>query len=62
MISVIKIIFDILLFALGMCIWKKVVDKIDDFLKNKISDKAYNIVTWITFIIMFVLVIYSIIN
>lgn len=58
--EIIKIIVGVLTFVLGWCIWVKVVDKIDESLKNKLSKKLYNRTICILFITIFALIIYSI--
>lgn len=60
--TIIEIIITALVFVLGYCIWRKVVDRVDEFLKKRISDRSYNILTWGIFVFMFGLVIYSIIR
>lgn len=56
----INIIVEILVFVLGYCIWRKLVDRVDEFLKGRMSNKTYNILMWIIFVIMFGLIIYAI--
>lgn len=58
----IKFIVGVLVFVLGWCIWDKVVDRVDEFLKEKMSKKAYNILTWSVFTVMFGLIIYAIVR
>lgn len=50
--EIIKIIITTLAFALGYHIWRKVVDRADEFLKKRISDRTYDIVTWSVIIII----------
>lgn len=37
--EIIKIVIGVLSFALGWCIWIKVVDRTDEFVKRKLSEK-----------------------
>ena len=57
--EIIKIIIDALTFALGWHIWKKAVDRADEFLRKRMSDRTYEIVTWSAIIIIFVAFFYT---
>lgn len=59
--EIIKIVIGVLSFALGWCIWIKVVDRTDEFVKRKLSEKNYNRITCTLFIIIFGAIIYSIV-
>ena len=51
--EIIKIIITALAFAFGYYIWRKVVDRADEFLRRRMSDRTYDIVTWSAIIIIF---------
>lgn len=51
--EIIKIIIAALVFALSYCIWRKIVDRADEFLRKRMSDRTYDIVTWSAIIIIF---------
>ena len=57
--EIIKIIITALSFALGYCIWRKIVDRADEFLRKRMSDRTYEIVTWSAIIIIFVAFFYT---
>ena len=57
--EIIKIIIAALSFALGYCIWRKIVDRADEFLKKGMSNKTYEIVTWSVIIIIFAAFFYT---
>ena len=60
--DIIKIIVGVLTFVLGWRIWIKVVDRTDEFIKEKLSDRAYNRLTCILFVVIFLAIIYSIVR
>lgn len=57
--EIIKTIIDTLSFALSYCIWRKIVDRADEFLRKRMSDRIYEIVTWSAIIIIFVAFFYT---
>ena len=57
--EIIKTIIVALSFALGYCIWRKIVDRADEFLRKRMSDRTYEIVTWSAIIIIFVAFFYT---
>ena len=57
--EIIKIIITALSFALGYCIWRKIIDRADEFLRKRMSDITYEIVTWSAIIIIFVALFYT---
>lgn len=60
--DIIKIIVGVLTFVLGWRIWIKVVDRTDEFIKGKLSDRAYNRLTCILLVVIFLAIIYSIVR
>ena len=60
--EIIEIIVGVLAFALGWSIWSKVVDKADEIIEKKLSDKHYNYLICSLFVILFGAIIYSIIR
>lgn len=60
--EIIKIIVGVLVFVLGWRVWIKVVDKADEFIQKKLSNKSYNCLICTLFIIIFGAIIYSIIR
>lgn len=60
--EIIKIIVGVLIFVLGWRIWIKVVDRTDEFIKGKLSDRSYNRLICTLFVIIFLAIIYSIVR
>lgn len=48
-----EIIILALTLPLGYCIWRKAVDRVDELLKRRVSDKTYNALTWSIIIITY---------
>lgn len=61
-INIIELIVAVLSFVLGYTIWVKAVDNVDDWLKEKLSEKTYKYITIGTFIMFFIAIIYTVIR
>lgn len=61
-INIIELIISALFFALGYVIWVKVVDYLNDWLKEKLSEKTYGNVMICIFVMFFIAVIYLILK
>lgn len=57
--EIIKTIIVALSFALGYCIWRKIVDRADEFLRKRMSDRTCEIVTWSAIIVTYVALFYT---
>lgn len=60
--EIIKIIVCVFTFTLGWRIWIKVCDRTDEFIRRKLSDKAYNRLICTLFVVIFLAIIYSIVR
>lgn len=60
--EIIKIVIGVSVFGLGWNIWKKLVDRVDNFAQRKLSEKTYHCIICTLFVIIFVAIIYSIIR
>lgn len=57
--EIIKIIIAALTFALGWHIWKKAVDRADEFLRKRVSERIYEIIIWSIIIVTYVALFYA---
>ena len=57
--EIIKIIITALSFALGYYIWRKIIDRADEFLRKRMSDRTCEIVTWSAIIVTYVALFYT---
>lgn len=55
--EIIKIVIYIFAFLLGWKIWSTVVDNFDEFLKRKLTDRQYDVVTNIIFVMCIIFVL-----
>lgn len=62
MFEIIKIVVAVLSFVFGWRIWIKVVDKVDELARKKLSDKLYDRILCVIFFIMFCVIVFSIIQ
>lgn len=60
--EIIKIIIAVLAFALGWHIWRKVVDRADEFLRKRVSERTYEIITWSIIIVTYVALFYTLLK
>lgn len=47
----------IIVFALGLCIWQRVVEYIDYWLQEHLEEYEYEVAMWVTFGIMILILI-----
>ena len=52
--EIIKIIITALSFALGYYIWRKIIDRADEFLRKRVSERIYEIIIWVIIIVTYV--------
>ena len=57
--EIIKIIITALSFALGYCIWRKIIDRADEFLRKRVSERIYEIIIWSIIIVTYVALFYT---
>lgn len=62
MFEIIKIVVAVLSFVFGWRIWIKVVDRVDELARKKLSDKLYDRLLCVIFFIMFGAIVFSIIR
>lgn len=53
-----EIIVTVFAYALGWCIWNKVVDRADEFVRKRVSSKTYDIVNLCAIIILSGIILY----
>lgn len=55
----IKIIVAALAFALGYHIWRNAVDRANEFLRKRVNNKTYEVITWSIIIITYIALFYT---